>query len=432
MSHIQNIIAREILDSRGNPTVEVDVELSDGSLGRASVPSGASTGTHEALELRDGDSARYDGLGVLKAVAHINTEIKDALLGLPADQQRVIDQRMIDLDGTANKSRLGANAILGVSLAVAHAAAESADMPLFQYLRKTFRPDLPEEYILPVPMINMVNGGKHADSNLDFQEFIVMPVTGSTFRETMRMSAQIFHALGAILKENKISTNVGNEGGYAGYYTGHAQVLQLLTQAIERAGFTPGVDVYLGMDIAAGSFYAEPKYLVTSEKSTWLREEYLLYIQSLMNRFPILSIEDPLFEDDWEGWVEFTKKHGRTMQIVGDDFLVTNVRRIQKAVEKHACNAVLIKLNQIGTLSETVDAILMTQNAGWRPVVSHRSGETEDTTIADLVVALNCGQIKTGSVSRSERVAKYNRLMRIEEELGENARYLGRSTFSFL
>ncbi|MFA7308439.1 MAG: phosphopyruvate hydratase [Patescibacteria group bacterium] len=432
MPKIKEIHAREILDSRGDPTVEVDVTLEDGSFGRASVPSGASTGTHEALELRDADKARYLGKGVLHAVRNINTEIRDALVGQEGDQQRRLDELMIRLDGTENKARLGANAILGVSLALAKAAAVSMQMSLYRYLRRTYNPSLPDQFVMPVPMMNIINGGKHADGTLDFQEFIIFPIAATNINEVIRMGSEIFHALAPILKSNHISTNVGNEGGYAGDFAGHSHATKLILQAIENAGYKPGIDAYVGMDVAAGSFYEAGKYAVKSEGALMSREGLVDYLASLVDRYPIISIEDPLFEDDWEGWHAFTARFGKKMQVVGDDLFVTNVKRIQKGIEEGAANAVLIKPNQIGSLSETVDAILLAQKAGYRTVVSHRSGETEDSFIADLVVALNCGQIKTGSMSRSERLTKYNRLMQIAEELGDKATYLGKATFDFL
>ncbi|MDD5731661.1 MAG: phosphopyruvate hydratase [Patescibacteria group bacterium] len=432
MSKIVDIHAREILDSRGNPTVEVKVFLEDGSKGIASVPSGASTGVHEALELRDNDPKRYNGLGVIKAVNNVNTEIKKLLVGLEADDQGEIDKKMIELDGTANKSRLGANAILGTSMALAKAAAESHKLPLYQYLRNVFHPGLGEKYLMPVPMMNIINGGQHADGNLDFQEFMFFPAGAPNFPEAIRMGSEVFHKLGKILKQIGISTNVGNEGGYAGNFKSHDHVLQLISQAIKDAGYIPGVDGFMGMDVAASSFFEDGVYNLTLEGKKLSSKELTDLYSEMIKNYPIISIEDGLAEDDWISWQEFTNEFKDKIQIVGDDLFVTNVNRIKEGIEKGVANSVLIKLNQIGSLSETVEAILMAQRAGYTTVVSHRSGETEDTFIADLVVALNCGQIKTGSMSRSERIAKYNRLLEINEELGEKARYLGRQTFKFL
>ncbi|MBI2447944.1 phosphopyruvate hydratase [Candidatus Microgenomates bacterium] len=429
---IKNIHAREILDSRGDPTVECDVVLDDGSIGRASVPSGASTGVHEAVELRDNDPKRYGGKGVLTAVKNINTEIKNALYGMDATEIRKIDGTLLRLDGTENKSRLGANAILAVSLSCARAAAVSAKIPLYQYLRKTFAENLKDNFILPVPLVNILNGGKHADSNLDFQECIIIPIGASSFPEIVRMGSEIFHSLGQILKEKHLSTNVGNEGGYAGYFKNHAEAFQLFTQAIESAGYKSGEDACLGIDVAASSFFGGGIYDVTSEKKKFSTEEMIGYLRDLTEKYPIISIEDPLGEDEWGAWQKFTQEFGSRLQIVGDDLFVTNVKRIQQGIEQKVANAVLIKVNQIGTLSETADAILLSQKNNYRTIVSHRSGDTEDSFIADLVVALDCGQIKTGSMSRSERVVKYNRLLQISEELGGKARFLGKKTFGFL
>lgn len=432
MSKITDIHAREILDSRGNPTIEVDVVLEDGSKGTASVPSGASTGVHEALELRDNDPKRFGGLGVMHAVHNVENEIKNILIGMEADDQGNIDKKMIDLDGTPNKSHLGANAILGVSIAVSKASANSHKLPIYQYLRNVFQPSLGEEYLMPVPMMNILNGGKHADSNLDFQEFVFLPVGAPNMAEAIRMGSEIFHKLGEILKKNSISTNVGNEGGYAANFTDHEHAINIIFQAIQESGYKAGADAFLGLDLAASSFYKEGKYVLSAEKLSLDSQQFITYLDGLLKKYPLISLEDPLAEDDWDAWKSFTDSHKDKIQIVGDDLFVTNVVRITEGINKGVANAVLIKLNQIGTLSETVEAILMAQRAGYATIVSHRSGETEDTFISDLVVALNCGQIKTGSLSRSERTAKYNRLIEISEELGEKAKYLGKETFKFL
>lgn len=432
MAKIKDIRAREILDSRGNPTIEVDVILEDGSKGTASVPSGASTGVHEALELRDNDPKRFGGLGVMHAVHNVENEIKNALVGMEADDQGEIDKKMIELDGTANKSQLGANAILGVSLANARASAVSHKLPLYQYLRNVFNPNLGDNYVMPVPMMNILNGGKHADSNLDFQEFVFLPVGAPSMAEAIRMGSEIFHKLGEILKKNGISTNVGNEGGYAASFTDHEHAVQMIFQAIGEAGYAAGKDAFLGLDLAASSFYKDGKYNLGAEKLSFDSEQFISFLGGLLKKYPLISLEDPLAEDDWAGWQKISDELKNKIQIVGDDLFVTNVARIKEGIEKGVANAVLIKPNQIGTLSETVSAILLAQKAGYATIISHRSGETEDTFIADLVVALNCGQIKTGSLSRSERTAKYNRLLEINEELGEKAVYAGKSVFSFL
>jgi len=432
MPKIKDIRAREILDSRGDPTIEVDVVLEDGSFGRASVPSGASTGVHEALELRDGDKMRYRGKGVLMAVANVEGGIKNALIGMEADNQGEIDKKMIELDGTINKSKLGANAILGTSLAVARAAAVSHKLPLYQYLRNVFHPELGTEFTMPVPMMNILNGGKHADSNLDFQEFVFLPVGAKNFPEAIRLGSEIFHKLGEILKKNGLSTNVGNEGGYAANFTNHEHAIGMIFSAIEEAGYKAGKDAFLGLDLAASSFYKDGKYVLRTEKLSLDSGQFISFLEGLLKKYPLISLEDPLAEDDWDGWKKISDELKNKIQIIGDDIFVTNVARIKEGIEKGVANAVLIKLNQIGTLSETVEAILVSQKAGYNTIVSHRSGETEDTFIADLVVAMGCGQIKTGSLSRSERTAKYNRLIQINEELGEKAKYLGKDTFSFL
>lgn len=432
MAKIKEISAREILDSRGDPTIEVDVTLEDGAFGRASVPSGASTGVHEALELRDGDKSRYRGKGVLTAVKNVETEIKNALVGMESGEQGMIDKTMIDLDGTPNKARLGANAILGVSLAVAKASADSHRLPLYQYLRNVFHPELGDQFIMPVPMMNILNGGKHADSNLDFQEFEFLPIGAPNFSEAVRMGSEIFHKLGEIFKSNGISTNVGNEGGYAANFTNHEHAINMIFQAVEEAGYRAGQDAFLGLDLAASSFFKDGKYTLGAEGLSMDSGQFMNFLDSLLKKYPLISLEDPLAEDEWDVWREFTDKYKDRIQIVGDDLFVTNVKRIQEGIDRGVANAVLIKPNQIGSLSETVEAILLSQKAGYATIVSHRSGETEDTFIADLVVGLNCGQIKTGSMSRSERTAKYNRLLEINEELGEKAVYLGKKAFKFL
>ena len=421
MTAIVDIIGREILDSRGNPTVEVDVVLEDGSMGRAAVPSGASTGAHEAVELRDGDKARYLGKGVQKAVEAVNGEIFEALADRPAEEQVQIDQTMIELDGTANKSRLGANAILGVSLACAKAAANSFDMPLYRYVGGT------SARTLPVPMMNIINGGVHADNPIDFQEFMIVPVGASSIAEAVRIGAEVFHALKHALKGAGHNTNVGDEGGFAPNLASTRAALDFVMAAIEAAGFTPGKDVYLALDVAATELYGEGRYFLKGEKRSLTSEQIAAYYAELVGSYPIFSIEDGMSEDDWDGWRVLTEALGARVQLVGDDLFVTNVTRLKQGIDRHIANAILVKVNQIGTLSETLDAVHMAQDAGYAAVMSHRSGETEDATIADLAVATNCGQIKTGSLARSDRVAKYNQLIRIEEALGASARYAGRS-----
>nr|WP_232958102.1 phosphopyruvate hydratase [Corynebacterium meridianum] len=415
-----HVFAREILDSRGNPTVECEVVLSDGSAGKAAVPSGASTGVHEAHELRDGGD-RYMGKGVLKAVEAVNETIVDELAGMEADDQREIDQVMIDTDGTPNKSKLGANAILGVSMAVAHAAADSAGLPLFRYVGG------PNAHLLPVPMMNIVNGGAHADSGVDCQEFMIAPVGASSFAEALRMGAQVYHTLKGVIKEKGLSTGLGDEGGFAPSVGSTAEAIDLIVEAIEKAGFTPGEDVALALDVAASEFYKDGKYHFEGGERT--AEEMSKVYAELVAKYPIVSIEDPLNEDDWEGWKALTAEIGDKVQIVGDDLFVTNPERLQQGIDNDVANALLVKVNQIGTLTETFDAVELAHRNGYRCMMSHRSGETEDTTIADLAVALSCGQIKTGAPARSERVAKYNQLLRIEELLGPAARYAGRSAF---
>ena len=420
MVEIEEIFAREILDSRGNPTLEVDVSLSDGGFGRAAVPSGASTGAHEAVELRDGDKARYLGKGVRQAIVNVNTEIADALYGLEAENQRGIDQLLIDLDGTENKGRLGANAMLGVSLALAKAVADSMQTPLYRYVGGA------NARVLPVPMMNIINGGEHADNPIDVQEFMVMPVGAETFSEGLRCGAEIFHALKAKLKADGHNTNVGDEGGFAPNLDGSKHALDYIMSAIEAAGYKPGVDVFLAMDVAATEFYDGKKYNLKGEGKSLSSNQMVDYLADLAANYPIISIEDGMSEDDWDGWVALQAKIGGTCQLVGDDLFVTNPKRLKTGIEKQAANSILVKVNQIGTLSETLDAVDMAHRAGFTAVMSHRSGETADTTIADLAVATNCGQIKTGSLARSDRLAKYNQLLRIEEQLGSMAHYAGR------
>jgi enolase len=418
---IELIGAREILDSRGNPTVEVEVALDDGSLARAAVPSGASTGEHEAVELRDGDASRYLGKGVLKAVEAVLEEIGPALIGYDAIEQRVIDQKLIDLDGTPDKSRIGANAILGVSLAVAKAAAESAELELFRYIGG------PNAHILPVPMMNIVNGGAHADSGVDVQEFMIAPVGAPTFREALRWGAEVYHSLKSVLKKAGFSTALGDEGGFAPAASSSKAALDLISEAITKAGFSFGGDVVLAMDVAATEFHNDGIY--TYEGGSKSSDEMIAIYADLVANYPIVSIEDPLSEDDWDGWISMTTQLGSKIQIVGDDLFVTNPERLEDGIARGAANALLVKVNQIGTLSETLDAVTLAQSNGYRCMMSHRSGETEDVTIADLAVATGCGQIKTGAPARSERVAKYNQLLRIEENLGDAARYLGELAF---
>ena len=426
MTAIVDIIAREILDSRGNPTVEVEVVLEDGSLGRAAVPSGASTGAHEAVELRDGDKARYGGKGVLKAVEAVNRDICEALAGLEAEDQIAIDEAMIALDGTPNKSRLGANAILGVSLALAKAAAEAASLPLYRYVGGT------SARVLPVPMMNIVNGGVHADNPIDFQEFMILPVGAPSLREAVRWGAEIFHALKGALKKAGHNTNVGDEGGFAPNLPSAEAALDFCLKAIESAGYKPGAEVVLGLDCAATEFFKNGAYVYEGEGKTRSIEEQARYLARLAQSYPIASIEDGMSEDDWEGWKILTELLGAKRQLVGDDVFVTNVTRLAEGIKKGVANSILVKVNQIGTLTETLAAVDMAQRAGYTAVMSHRSGETEDSTIADLAVATNCGQVKTGSLSRSDRLAKYNQLIRIEEELGGQARYAGRAAIKSL
>ena len=421
MAIIDALYAREILDSRGNPTVEVEVHLEDGTQARAAVPSGASTGAFEASELRDGDKARYLGKGVQKAVAFVNNDIAPVIEGFDSQDQRLIDEEMIKLDGTPNKSRLGANAILGVSLAVAKASAESADLSLFRYVGG------PNAHVLPVPMMNILNGGAHADTNVDIQEFMIAPIGADTFRESLRWGAEIYHALKAVLKKRGLATSVGDEGGFAPNLDSNRAALDLIIEAITNAGFKPGSQVALAMDVAATEFHENGKY--NFEGSVRTSDEMIAYYAELVNAYPIVSIEDPLNEEDWAGWKSMTSSLGSKIQIVGDDLFVTNPVRLAKGIESNTANALLVKVNQIGTLTETLDAVDLAHRANYRSMMSHRSGETEDTTIADLAVATNCGQIKTGAPSRTERVAKYNQLLRIEEELADGAEYAGRAAF---
>ena len=421
MAIIEAIGAREILDSRGNPTVEVEIELEDGTQARAAVPSGASTGAFEAAELRDGDKKRYLGKGVLKAVDFVNNELAPAVEGLDAQDQRLIDEVMIKLDGTPNKSRLGANSILGVSLAVAKASAESADLSLFRYVGG------PNAHVLPVPMMNILNGGAHADTNVDIQEFMIAPIGAETFRESLRWGAEIYHALKAVLKKRGLATSVGDEGGFAPNLESNRAALDLIIEAIEAAGFKPGKEIALAMDVAATEFHDNGKYKF--EGSMRSSDEMIAYYAEFVSAYPIVSIEDPLNEEDWAGWKSMTTSLGSKIQIVGDDLFVTNPIRLAKGIETDTANALLVKVNQIGTLTETLDAVDLAHRANYRSMMSHRSGETEDVTIADLAVATNCGQIKTGAPSRTERVAKYNQLLRIEEELAEGGVYAGRAAF---
>jgi enolase len=418
MSYIANIHARQILDSRGNPTVEVEVLTENEYLGRAAVPSGASTGVHEAVELRDNDKKTYDGKGVLNAVNNVNTAITDELVGWDVADQTGIDQKMIEIDGTENKSKLGANAILAVSLAVAKAAALEANLPLYRYIGGT------NAKILPIPMMNILNGGAHADNKIDFQEFMVMPIGASSFSEALRWGVEIFHSLKSVLKKNGYSTNVGDEGGFAPNIQSNEEAIETVLKAIEKAGYKAGTDVGIAMDPAVSEMYNSDKQVYHFHKSDGkelAREKMVDFWEKWVNQYPIISIEDGMAEDDWEGWKLMTEKLGKKIQLVGDDLFVTNVKRLQKGIDEHIANALLVKVNQIGSLTETINAVSLAQHHGYNTIMSHRSGETEDTTIADLAVALNCGQIKTGSASRTDRIAKYNQLLRIEEILGESA-----------
>ncbi|AQP47969.1 phosphopyruvate hydratase [Tessaracoccus aquimaris] len=421
MASIEFIQAREILDSRGNPTVEVEVELDSGASGRAAVPSGASTGAFEAVELRDGDKSRYGGKGVLTAVKNVTEVIGEEILGLEADEQRLVDMAMIELDGTDNKAKLGANAILGVSLAVAHAAAEEAGLPLYKYVGG------PNAHILPVPMMNILNGGSHADSNVDVQEFMIAPIGAESFAEALEMGASVYHELKKVLKARQLSTGLGDEGGFAPNLDSNREALDLIITAITDAGYKPGEEIALAMDVAASEFFEDGQYNFEGEKKT--SEQMVDYYEELVKFYPLVSIEDPLNEEDWDGWKLMTERLGDKVQIVGDDLFVTNVTRLQKGIDTDTANALLVKVNQIGSLTETIDAVDLAHRNGFRTMMSHRSGETEDTTIADLAVALGCGQIKSGAPARTDRVAKYNQLLRIEDDLDEAAVYAGRSAF---
>ncbi|OUS37543.1 phosphopyruvate hydratase [Rhodobacterales bacterium 56_14_T64] len=421
MSTIIDIHAREILDSRGNPTVEVDVILEDGTMGRAAVPSGASTGVHEAVEKRDGDMSRYLGKGVLEAVAAVNGEIAEELLGFDATEQAAIDGAMIELDGTENKGRLGANAILGVSLAVAKAAADFTTQPLYRYVGGT------SARVLPVPMMNIINGGEHADNPIDIQEFMIMPVAAENIRDAVRMGSEVFHTLKKELTAAGLSTGIGDEGGFAPNIGSSREALDFILKSIEKAGYKPGEEIYLALDCAATEYYKDGKYVLSGEGKTLSSAENVAYLAALANDYPIISIEDGMAEDDWDGWKALTEELGDKIQLVGDDLFVTNPARLAMGIERGSANSMLVKVNQIGTLTETLRAVDMAHRAGFTNVMSHRSGETEDATIADLAVATNCGQIKTGSLARSDRLAKYNQLIRIEETLGEVAEYAGRS-----
>lgn len=419
MSSIVDIIAREILDSRGNPTVEVDVVLESGSMGRAAVPSGASTGAHEAVEKRDGDKKRYHGKGVQQAVEAVNTEIFDALCGMEAADQTALDMTMIELDGTPNKSRLGANAILGVSLAVAHAASSEVNMPLYRYVGGV------SAHLLPVPMMNIINGGAHADNSIDFQEFMIMPVSAASAREAIRCGSEIFQTLKKLLSENNLNTAVGDEGGFAPNFKNPEEALGFIEKAVKKSGYKMGHDVVLALDVASTEFFKKDKYHLEGEGKILSSDQMISYYEKLVSKFPIVSIEDGMAEDDWEGWIELTRRLGGKVQLVGDDLFVTNVARLKDGIEQKAANAILVKVNQIGTLTETLITVETAQKAGFGVIFSHRSGETEDCTIADLAVATNAGQIKTGSLSRSDRIAKYNQLIRIEEELDGSGCFAG-------
>ncbi len=425
MPQITKIHAREILDSRGNPTLEAEVTLTDGSFGRAAVPSGASTGAKEAVELRDGDKTRYLGKGVTKAVGNINTTIAEALKGFDAADQEGLDRRLIDLDGTENKGRLGANALLGVSLANAHAVAASNDKPLWQHLADTAESDVQ----LPVPMMNIINGGAHADNNVDFQEFMVLPVGFDSFSESLRAGTEIFHALKSVLKGHGLSTAVGDEGGFAPDFRSNVEALDTILEAIGKAGYTAGEDILLGLDVASSEFHDNGKYNLVGENKRLTSEQFVDFLADWAAQYPIITIEDGMAEDDWTGWKQLTDRIGKKVQLVGDDLFVTNPKIFKEGIESHTANAILIKVNQIGTLTETLEAIAMAHAANYASIVSHRSGETEDTTIADIAVATTATQIKTGSLCRSDRVAKYNQLLRIEEALGKGARYAGRNAF---
>jgi enolase len=422
MSEIVDIRGREILDSRGNPTIEADVITADGAIGRAMVPSGASTGSREALELRDGDKSRYLGKGVLQAVSNVNGALRDALIGMEVTDQAALDQRMLDLDGTENKNKLGANALLGVSLAAAHATAQERSLPLYRSLSAG-------PYRLPVPMMNIINGGAHAQNSVDLQEFMILPVGAGSIREAVRYGAEVFHALKSVLSGRGLATGVGDEGGFAPDLPSNEAAIEVILEAINKAGFKVGKDIYLGLDVASSEFYKDGVYHLASEGRKFTAQEFTDYLAGWVDQYPIISIEDGMDESDWEGWKYHTEKLGKRVQLVGDDLFVTNTKILQRGIDEKIANSILIKVNQIGTLTETLAAIEMARAAGYSAVVSHRSGETEDTTIADLVVATNTGQIKTGSLSRSDRVAKYNQLMRIEDQLGDEAVYAGADAF---
>lgn len=426
MAEIVNVRASEVLDSRGNPTVEAEVVLASGVVGSAMVPSGASTGEREAIELRDGDKSRYLGKGVLKAVEFVNSEIREAVVGMDAADQIALDKKMIELDGTENKARLGANAILGVSMAAAHAAAKEGNVPLYRYLNTS------DEFVLPVPMMNIINGGSHADNSVDLQEFMILPVGAPTFREAIRYGAEVFHNLAKVLKAKGLATTVGDEGGFAPNLSSNEEAIEVILEAIEKAGYKAGEDIYLGMDAASSEYFKDGQYDLASEGRKFNSNEMTDFFVDWVEKYPIISIEDGMDENDWEGWKTHTDKLGGKIQLVGDDLFVTNPKILKEGIEKGIGNSILIKVNQIGTLTETLEAINTAKDAGYSAVVSHRSGETEDTTIADLVVATGTGQIKTGSLSRSDRIAKYNRLMKIEDELGDKAVYAGRSAFKML
>lgn len=421
MAMIIDVHARQILDSRGNPTVECEVRLEDGSFGRAAVPSGASTGEHEAVERRDGDKAVYLGKGVLGAVEAVNEEIAEAIIGLESTDQRLIDRTMLELDGTTNKGKLGANAILGVSLAVARASADEAELPLYKYLGG------PNAHVLPVPMMNILNGGSHADSNVDIQEFMIAPIGAATFSEALRSGTEVYHALKSVLKDRGLNTGLGDEGGFAPNLESNRAALDLIVEAIQKAGYTPGKDIALALDVASSEFFENGSYTFEGQQRS--AEEMAAYYEQLVNDYPLVSIEDPLDENDWEGWAALTASVGQKVQLVGDDLFVTNPEFLARGIRENVANALLVKVNQIGSLSETLEAISLAQTSSFRCMVSHRSGETEDTTIADIAVATNAGQIKTGAPARSERVAKYNQLLRIEEALGESAVYAGAAAF---
>lgn len=424
MDQIKTVVAREVLDSRGNPTVEVEITSQSGAFGRAIVPSGASTGIYEAVELRDENQSRYLGKGVLKAVKNVNDVLAPALIGKDIFKQREIDALMCRLDGTDNKGKLGANAILGVSLALAKCAADSLKIPLYRYIGGA------NAHMIPTPMMNIINGGAHADNNIDFQEFMIMPVSAPTFKEAIRMGAEVFHHLKAVLKAKGLNTAVGDEGGFAPNLKSNEEAIQTVIEAIEKAGYRPGIDVKLAMDVASSEFYKDGKYVLPGEGNrTFTSQELVDFYDELCSKYPIISIEDGLDQDDWEGWKYLTEKLGKKVQLVGDDFFVTNTKRLKKGITHHTANSILIKVNQIGTLTETLEAIEMAQKANYTAVISHRSGETEDTTIADIAVATNAGQIKTGSASRTDRIAKYNQLLRIEDELGAQSQYCGIQAF---